>query len=554
MRKTLFVTILVYCFFLLNGRVFGLGEKILTLGSPWDTMEKLQGITEAALIRPHPVLVLASDTGDENSLDLYLSFNEGHPGSFSDSQGRYDVSVSAELGVAAAPWSRTGTGAALFTGAGNSGEGPLVLKPRPNTRASNALFAPDSHIRDFSIEFWIYPQNMENGAQILSWVSSKPEAAAGARQVAYIDQRIQCFIFKNRFQWTFENFFFSPGEEKRKSLSLSGPPALPRTWSHHLIRFDADLGLLEYLVDGQLEALDYATSSGREGGEVYTPVTGKDSRLTLGAHFAGIMDEFRIYRRYLETPALGKYPSKGGRAESRTLDLGSVNSRLLKIEAFGGRTTSMAGRVINEYAGNGSLIFQDHSGLNFFIRMNNEPYRWDDVPWIPVKPGTDLSGMFRGRYIQIAADFYPSADNETTPYLAELRVIYHPADPPPPPIQVIAAGKDGAVELSWKASPSRETGGYLVYYGTARGEYFGDRAIINNAVRVSPTEMKSPIDAGNRTSLRIEGLTNGTLYYFAVASYSRQILDGEARMVVPEPGEFSREAAARPLLRPAGEG
>jgi hypothetical protein len=74
-------------------------------------------------------------------------------------------------------------------------------------------------------------------------------------------------------------------------------------------------------------------------------------------------------------------------------------------------------------------------------------------------------------------------------------------------------------------------GGYLVYYGTASGEYFGDL-----------TSAGSPVDAGNRTSFRLEGLKNGTLYYFAVAAYNTE----PGRQVV-EPGAFSRETAARPL-------
>jgi len=255
-----------------------------------------------------------------------------------------------------------------------------------------------------------------------------------------------------------------------------------------------------------------------------------------------MIDEFRIYRRYLESPVLAKYPASGGRAESRTLDLGHANSQLLKIEALGGRTSDVAGRVRNEYAGNGSLSFQDHSALNFSVRISNDPYRWNDAPWIPVRPGTELPDTIRGRFVQVAADFYPSGDGETTPYLAELKVIYRAAEPPLPPIHVTAVARDGAVELSWRASSSREVGGYLVYYGTARGEYFGDHAILDNRVRVSP------IDAGNRTLIRIEGLTNGRLYYFAVAAYSvLQKLNDGARMILPEGGEFSREVAARPL-------
>ena len=120
-----------------------------------------------------------------------------------------------------------------------------MLRPRPGSRMrSAALFSPGSHVRDFSIEFWLYPQSIENGAQIISWVSSKPEHGT------HVYQRIEGVVVRNRIQLNFDNFFSSPGGERHKSLTLSGPRLLPRTWSHHLIRFDADLGLLEYLVNG----------------------------------------------------------------------------------------------------------------------------------------------------------------------------------------------------------------------------------------------------------------------------------------------------------------
>jgi len=164
--------------------------------------------------------------------------------------------------------------------------------------------------------------------------------------------------------------------------------------------------------------------------------------------------------------------------------------------------------------------------MRFFIRSSNISHNWNNVPWVPFNPGAELS--VRGRYIQLAADFYPSWDGETSPYLSELRVIYMAAEPPLPPSLVIASAKDGAVELSWRASPSRDVGGYLVYYGTAKGEYFGQL---------------SPIDVGNYTSIRIDNLNNGTLYYFAVAAYNNQ----ERWMVFPDPGEFSRELIVRPL-------
>ena len=550
MRNKPFILIVLYCFFLLTGSVYGIGEKTITMGSSssWELMEKRQGVAEALLIRPNPVLVLAGqpyetdtllDSPLSGQLELRLSFDEGLPLKFADSLGRYEISVSPELTAVSAPWSRIGNGAALFSkkSGSNISEEPLVLTPR-----RNALFAPGSHIRDFSIEFWLYPQNLETGEQVFSLVSEKSDGRG-----AYFHQRLQCTASKNRLNWTFSDFFFAPGEKERKSLSLSGPPLLNRVWSHHLIRFDADLGLLEYLVDGRVEAIEYATSSGREDGEVYTPVIGEDCHLSIGSRFSGLVDEFRIYRSCLEKSMLAKYPAQGGRAESRTLDLGSVNSRLIKIEAFGGRTGVPPGR--NEYTGNGLLSFSDHTEMKFYIRISNSPYNWNDVPWIPVAAGRDLPEDFRGRYIQVASDFYPGENGETSPYLSELRVIYYGAEAPPPPTHVFAAAKNGAVELSWKASPSNDVGGYMVYYGNARGEYFGDHAMLESAVRVSP------INVGNRTQVRIEGLDNGVLYYFAVAAYNKPAIYNaepgrigfEPGRMVLEPGEFSREAAARPL-------
>jgi len=510
-------------------------------------MEVRHGVAEAPRIRPHPVLVLSGYSGyagDDAFLDLQLSFNEGEAGRFADSQGRYDVFASAELRAAPAAWSRTGAGAALFTGTARpvAGEGPLTIRPRavPHWRPG-ALFAPGSHVQDFSIEFWLYPQNIENGAQIVSWASYKPDGRGD-----FLPQLVQCVVARNRTQWTFTNFFSSPGGHDRLSLTLSGPPLVPRTWSHHLIRFDAGIGLLEYWVDGELEAAEFTTSLRREGGDVFTPVIGENGVWTLGAHFSGMMDVFRIHQRRAEPPALARYHPRGGRVESRTLDMGRTNSRLVRLEASGGRTASITGSARNEYAGTGALRFADHSAVNFFVRTSNARYGWD-TPWIPVTPGTELADI-RGKYVQVAADFFPSADGQASPYLSEVRIVYLVAEPPPPPARLVAVAGDGAVELSWMPSPSREIGGYFVYFGAAPGEYFGDHAILDSMVH------SSPINVGNRTSVRIEGLTNGRLYFFAVAAYNRPEAAGEGMpQALPEPGEFSREVAARPLPRPAGD-
>ena len=528
-----FTITLLYCFFFLIGSVYGSGERTFSFGSTasWTDMERRQGLIEVSDIRPQPVLALASgvytSAGYEDFLDLHLSFNEGRAGAFTDSRGRYDVFASPALAIAPVPWTRTGSGAALFNGADSLDE-PLLLRPRPG-----ALFAPDSHIRDFSIEFWLFPRNLQNGTQILSYNAFKPN-----RQGDYFNQQILCVTSRNRLQWSFRDLFFPPGGETPKSVSFYGPSLVPMSWSHHLVRFDANLGLLEYLVNGRVEAVEYLSSTSREGGEVYTPIIGGDSHLVLGSRFSGMMDEFRIYSTYLDAPVLGRY-SNSGRVESHTMDMGRTNSRLLRLEAFGGRTgspqsTNAIGRLQNEYAGNNALSFSDHSEMRFFIRISDNQYNWNDVPWIPVNPGAELPDTFRGRFVQLAADFFPSEDGSTSPYLSELRLVYRTAAPPPPPPHLTAIARNGAVELSWRPSPSRDVGGYLVYFGTSRGEYF---------------EVNSPLDVGNQTSALIEGLSNGTLYYFVVAAYvgpepGRLTLE-PGRLAI-EPGEFSREVAARP--------
>jgi hypothetical protein len=494
------------------------------------------GITEVSLARPHPVLVLASEAGEapgddsiEPAVDLSLSFDQGNPLRFEDATGRYRAERSPDLARSGRPWTRAGEGAARFSGAavsGASGEGPLVLRPK-----QEALFAPGKMIGDFSIEFWLFPMNMESGEQILAWTAAKPDGSG-----AYTTQRIQCEVVKNRLRWTFLDFFSVPG---RKTVSLTGSVVLPQVWSHHLLRFNADLGLLEYLVNGRLEALEYTTSSGREGGDVCVPEIGGDGRFVLGSLFSGMIDEFRIYSLCLESPALTKFPLEGGRMETKTLDLGGRRSRVLKIEALGGRISggNRGGLSPPEsvYAGNSGLRFADYSEIQFFVRAGNAPYSWDGVPWIPVEPGVEPAESVSGRYVQAAAVFYPSGDGESTPYLDELRIVYLSAEPPLPPSQLTAAARNGAVELSWRASPGRDVGGYLVYYGTSSGEYFGDPSAAEGGA------VKPPVDVGNRTALRIEGLKNGRLYYFAVAAYSAA--DSERH----EPGGFSREAAARPL-------
>ena len=532
--KKVFVLSSLLAGFMAAGSLYGLGEKTLVLGAGagWNSVEKRTRVTEIPLIRPNPVLALSSgrirdEAGPalETPPDMIISFDEGRPEWFADRTGNYRVSAGSSLGTADRQWAKEGTGAARFSG---EGESELMIFPGKG----DVLLSPGGAVRDFSIEFWLYPFNMGNGERILSWTSVRQTQPGDS-----VYQYIQGMFVRNRLQWTFTDFFSGPADVRRPPLTLSSiAPLVPQTWSHHLIRFDSATGMVEYLVNGKLEGMVYATSTGREGGEVYCPVIGREGQLVLGGHYTGLLDELRTYRGYIDPPPLTRYPREGGRAETRPLDLGADNTGVLKIEVLGGRfsgagTAGSGGRVYHEYTGRENFHFSDNSALQFFIRAGNNPYSWtnNESEWLPVMPGGELPGSIQGRFIQLAAVFYPSGDGETTPYLDEIRIIYKPHTPPAPPALVSAIARDGAVDLSWRPNPDPEVGGYLVYYGGSAGEYFGDAAVLGS----------SPIDVGKRTSIRLDGLRNGTLYYFSVAAYDR--LNGDF------PGPFSREVSARPL-------
>jgi len=544
MKKTLIFIFTVYIFLFVCGSISAIGEKTLSFGGEkaWNIAESRNGVTETVSIRPHPVLLLASSTVTsvagyqtadgvlgkysslaEHSLDLAISFDEKTPALFRDSTGNYSLSIPPQVETVDRVLARAGAGAAYFVHGGHdSVSTPIVIHPQ----SRNALFTSGNRIKDFTIEFWMYPLNMENGEQIFTWVSTLPDNASRV-------QRIDCFVAKNKMSWSFTNFFSSVNDSKKQNIEFSNlTPIIPKTWSHHLIRFDATTGMLEYIVDGRSEAIVYATSTGRENSEVHNPVLGVNGRFLLGERFSGLIDEFKIHSICAGRSSIQRYVAGGGRIETRAIDLGANASGVVRINASGGRTSIRGAKVQNEYRENGRFKFSDDGEMNFFIRAGENPYLLRNSPWVMFTPGSDIKGV-SGRYAQIAVDFYPSADGECSPYLEQIHIVFNQGEPPQPPRNLTAVAYDGGVQLKWRQSITTSTAGYLVYYSPVRGELFGNDS----------TSGASPIDVGLANSFYVDGLKNGTLYYFRVAAYD--LITGEMNANV---GEFSAEVIARPLL------
>lgn len=415
---------------------------------------------------------------------------------------RYAGTAAGDRGVGpmvAAAAAAIGPGGAAFTG---RGDGVELVGPK------DGLLAPDSAWGDFTIELWLHPATLANGETVLSWEGGVREGGGVATQA------LRVYLRDRRLVWEARDLFTLPGG-RRLSFTLTGiRQLLPRAWHHHLLRFDARLGLLEYALDGEVEAVVHTTDTGREKGSVAVPTIGAalSSPLVVGASYTGFLDELRVSRRFVEAPSLARLPATSGTAVSRLVDLGTTAARVARIETVQATPAD--------------------SALFYYYRLSDElgrPAPADSgAGWTPFAPGAALPSGTRGRWLQLLVEFFPDGRRTSAPTLSNIRVVYEPHLPPLAPVGLVATPGNGKVTLSWRRVDDPEVTGYEVYYGTEPGSWFGEGA----------AEGPSPVDAGNVTGLVVTGLENGKLYYFTVAAYNGV----EPRQRSP----FAAEVGARP--------
>jgi hypothetical protein len=427
--------------------------------------------------------------------DLYLSFDGLQP---VDETGRWTVQTIGTYERSAT--ARFGDGSGSF----RAPAGRLMLQP-----ASTGVFTPNLPMSDLSLEFWLKPTRADSGEIIFLWKANRKAGSASQ------SQQISCLVLRNRVVFSFLNFF-SGTTGAQTTISLQGSSILvPGGWSHHLVRFDSTTGLLEYLMNGTIEAVMYATSTGKQSGTVYNPVPGGSGRLELAPNYTGLLDEFRISQAFIEEPVLRKFPAAGAVAVSPIFDLGSTNSTLLSIAAQV-RTPGESAVHWNYRAGDSSAGWRD-----------------DTPPWVPFTPGAAFASVGpapKGRYIQFRMELYPDAAGERSPVVSSLRLRYEPDQAPNPPASLFLTTGNGRIVAAWPPVSEADIAGYVVYYGLSSGDYFGTGAL----------EGDSPIfvEGSKTASLSLNGLKNGTLYFVAVAAYD----DANP----PHIGASTRETSARP--------
>ena len=498
-NKFFVVAILLLCqCFYVHAKEFVLGGK-----SGWNNLGATENITTGKGRFGYECLELATNSFvfDETT-DLLIDFeNPANP----ISSGNYKI-ISNNM--------KNSTETLLEKSAGLSRNlGGMSILGKKGT-----YFGSEGLKGSFSIEFWLCPSVAENGETILNWESSKNIAGE------LIYQLLNCSFDGGHLDWTIINLFDSYlGGIETGEIHLKGSSAvIPNKWSYHALSYDAETGILEYLVNGITEDIRYMTSNGMESGEINLVVLGTPAQIELCTEYTGKIDEIRILRRPYSPPdyqsaemagTLGRmlYTPTGGRFESQPIEV------------------SM-GSVLNSL--NAEVSIPSQTEVAFYVRSGDNFYEWDsEFPkWIPVENGQTLAGI-SGKYYQVACELYPDGDGSLTPKVTQISLDFTELPEPLPPFIVKAEAGNGKVTVSWNYSVDDTAGGYYLYYGNRSGEYLGRIALEGN----------SPVNVGNTTSFTLNGLQNGKIYYFAVAAWSAL----DERIV----GALSKEVYARPMAK-----
>jgi hypothetical protein len=488
------------CLLLLASPLFALEKSIeLGKGNLWGEMQALEGVTAVPGRWGFQDLALTSgEYAPDSSTELLLHFDA--PGA-ADATGTYTLDGSPPLITDEA--AALGGGSAAFTG-----DARVVGFQAPR----DAMFSPGAVWGDFTIEFWLYPATLSNGESIIAWTGVSREGTGPSARL--LSQSLQCLIRDRRLVWDFQNLFTLPTGERLPVMLVGTRQLLPRVWHHHLLRFDAREGLLEYRLDGVPEAILHTTDTGTESGSIAVPKVGlaHAAPVTLGVGFTGFLDEVRVSRRAVDDPVTSRFLGRTGSATSRILDLGFSSTRIARIEAV---ASTPSDTTVEYYYKTADT-------------WNGKQLLGGPTDWVPFTPGTDFKDTLRARYIQLRVELYPDGRRAWSPRVSDLTVVYEPNPPPAPPAGLMATPGNGKVTLTWRAVNDLGVKGYLVYYGGEPHNFLGRGA----------EQGESPIDAGTATTIVIDGLDNGSLYYFAVTAYDSSLPRQQS--------EFGSEVSARP--------
>jgi len=153
-----------------------------------------------------------------------------------------------------------------------------------------------------------------------------------------------------------------------------------------------------------------------------------------------------------------------------------------------------------------------------------------------------ITGLTNGVMYFFAVSAVDTSGNESQLSVERSAIPNGPIEdltPPNHPVNLVATPGDGVISLQWSENLEPDIGGYKIYYGTAPGSY------------------GAPIDVGNQTNYRLQGLINGTTYYIALTAYDNspnRNESGYSTEVTATPQANLPPAAPTGLTAVAGDG
>ena len=491
--KTMKFVYMLISFLLITNSLFSLNSEIVIDGSSdWSKIETQKNIDKYPGKGSYNRLGLKS-TGYivDKFTDLLLHFDNSN---IIDESSNYIIKTNI---TSTGQTKKIGQGSGVFRGKDES----ITLYPEPGS-----IFSGGDVLDNFSIEFWLNPSAYSKNPVIISYRSSVRNAEGNL-----VPQELSCLIKDRKLIWELKNVFYMNGEESDIVLT-SLIPIVPETWHHHLLRFNGNTGVIEYLVDGILEAVQYTSKTGAEDGSIFYPLlsVNKNSKLSIGKDYIGYMDELRISKAFIQTPILNRYQGISGTLQSQIIDFGRSDSILKKISID-------------------SEIPEDSAIFFYYNLSNNLEDLIDNNNWINFLPSELLLSENKGRYFSFKMELQTNSNQQQTPLISKVIISYQENTPPIAPILLKASGIDSSITLSWQELSEHDIEGYLIYYGSKTGVYFGSEAL----------EGESPlvIKGKKNTKITIHGLNNSQLYHFSIAAY-----DGAG---IDYPGELSEEISSR---------
>ena len=269
-----------------------------------------------------------------------------------------------------------------------------------------SLFAPGKVWEDFTIEFWLYPAALREGEQIITW---KGRRLANSN---YKDQKFSVQILNRRVEWNFQGFFINLSDNSALDVKLTGlNPLPPLLWQHHAVRFNANSGIVEYIVNGVPEALQYVTDN-KDYGTIYLPKVGIGLRnpIRIGSSFVGLMDEVKIGNSIL-TPLLSRYPKDKGVLTTKVIDLLKLNQPIDHINIL--TTLPSDSRIICYYR-MAPIPFDPETQKTDSTNQYSEWTKFNSTEKL------DRSSLLR--YVQLMIELYPSTDLSKSPIIHEIQI------------------------------------------------------------------------------------------------------------------------------------